>query len=103
MPPPPRNKALLRDHFPLVSLNEALLGAYFLGGYGIGGVPLDSHDISMHYGRCQQHELQNTPHIITQKMHGRMIYIYPLVCCLHLPSERVTFTLRVFYPGSEAD
>ena len=30
--PPPRNKALLRDYYPLVSLNKALLRAYFLGG-----------------------------------------------------------------------
>ena len=33
MPPPPGNKALLRDYEnPLVSLNKALLGPYFLGG-----------------------------------------------------------------------
>ena len=32
MPPPPGNKALLRDYLPLVSLNKALLGPYFLGG-----------------------------------------------------------------------
>ena len=31
-PPPPRSKALLRDYQPLVSLNKALLGPYFLGG-----------------------------------------------------------------------
>ena len=30
--PPPRNKALLRDYLPLVSLKKALIGAYFLGG-----------------------------------------------------------------------
>ena len=34
---PPRNKALLRGYEPLVSLNKALLGAYFLGKVGIGG------------------------------------------------------------------
>ena len=45
MPPPPGDKALLRDYWPLVSLNKALLGPYFLGGGGIGGVPLGSHDI----------------------------------------------------------
>ena len=44
MPPPPRNKALLRDYLPLVSLDKALLGAYFLGGMALGGVPLDSHE-----------------------------------------------------------
>ena len=39
--PPPKNKALLRDYEnPLVFLNKALLGAY-----GIGGVPLGSHDL----------------------------------------------------------
>ena len=31
------NKALLRDHWPLVSLNKALLGPYFLGGVALGG------------------------------------------------------------------
>ena len=32
MPPPPENKALLRDYEnPLVSLNKALLGPYLLG------------------------------------------------------------------------
>ena len=34
MPPPPRNKALLRE-----SLNKALLGPYFLGGVALGGSP----------------------------------------------------------------
>ena len=34
---PPRNKALLRDYKPLVSLNKALLGVYFLGGWHWGG------------------------------------------------------------------
>ena len=28
----------------MVSLSKALLGAYFLGGMALGGVPLDSHD-----------------------------------------------------------
>ena len=43
MPPPPGNKALLRDYEnPLVSLNKALLGPYW--GGSIGGVPLGSHD-----------------------------------------------------------
>ena len=37
--PPPINKALLRDYQPLVSLNKALLGPYFLGGVALGGVP----------------------------------------------------------------
>ena len=33
MPPPQEwNKALLRDYLPLVSLNKAFLGAYFMGG-----------------------------------------------------------------------
>ena len=36
---PPRNKALLRDYLPLVSLNKALLGPCFLGGWPWGGVP----------------------------------------------------------------
>ena len=34
---PPRNKALLSDNEPLVSLNKALLGPYFLGGVALGG------------------------------------------------------------------
>ena len=38
MPPPPGNKALLRDYLPLVSLNKALLGPYFLGG--VARIPL---------------------------------------------------------------
>ena len=39
---PPRNSRgpLLRDYLPLVSLNKALLGPYFLGGGGPGGGPL---------------------------------------------------------------
>ena len=42
---PKKSPALLRDYEnPLVSFNKALLGPYFLGGGGIGGVPLDSHD-----------------------------------------------------------
>ena len=41
---PPINKALLRDYLPLVSLNKALLGPYFLGGVALGGGTLDSHD-----------------------------------------------------------
>ena len=36
---PPRNKALLRDYQPLVSLNKALLGPYFFGKRGLGGAP----------------------------------------------------------------
>ena len=32
-------KALLRDYQPLVSLNKALLGPYFLGGAALGGSP----------------------------------------------------------------
>ncbi len=37
---PPINNALLRDYEnPLVSLNKALLGPYFLGGGSFGGVP----------------------------------------------------------------
>ena len=36
--------ALLRDYQPLVSLDKALSGPCFLGGVGIGGVPLDCHD-----------------------------------------------------------
>ena len=39
---------MIRDYEnPLVSLNKALLGPYFLGGSSFGGVPLDSHDF--HY------------------------------------------------------
>ena len=34
---PPRNKALLRAYYPLVSLNKALLGPYLLGGVALGG------------------------------------------------------------------
>ena len=34
---PPRNQALLRDYQPLVSLDKALLGAYFLEGWHWGG------------------------------------------------------------------
>ena len=41
---PPISKALLRDYEnPLVSLNKALLGPYFLGGVALGG-PLDCHE-----------------------------------------------------------
>ena len=39
MPLPPRNKALLSDYQPLVSLNKALLGYYFLAGVALGGSP----------------------------------------------------------------
>ena len=55
MPPPPGNKALLRDYQPLVSLNKALLGPYFLGG-GIGGGTLDSHDDSKHHTQKNHQE-----------------------------------------------
>ena len=33
----------------MVSLNKALLGPYFLGGGGIGGVPLGSHETCKMY------------------------------------------------------
>ena len=36
--PPPRNKALLRVYYPLVSLNKALLTPYSWGGVALGGV-----------------------------------------------------------------
>ena len=36
---------------PLVFLNKALLGPYFLGGGGFGGVTLGSHDIMKKYGK----------------------------------------------------
>ena len=39
-PPPPGNKALLRDYLPLVFLDKALLG----------GVTLDCHDDSVFGG-----------------------------------------------------
>ena len=40
MPPPQElNKSLLRDYLPLVSLNKALVGAYFMGGMALGGPP----------------------------------------------------------------
>ena len=41
--PHPRNKALLKDCWPLVSHTKALLRPYFLGGWHLGG-PLGSHD-----------------------------------------------------------
>ena len=38
-------------------VNSPLIRPYFLGGGGIGGVPLGSHDISLHlvdfYGKCR--------------------------------------------------
>ena len=41
------NKALFRDYEnPLVSLNRALLGPYFLGG-GLGGGTLGSHEYTL--------------------------------------------------------
>ena len=33
------DKSLLRDYLPLVSLNKALVGAYFMGGMALGGSP----------------------------------------------------------------
>ena len=46
------------DDFPLNKLGDflgskchALLGPYFLGGGGIGGVPLDSHE-NVHFQGC---------------------------------------------------
>ena len=73
-PPPPRNKALLGDYLPLVSLNKALLGAYFMGGYGIGGVSLDSHDICIHLFLCDPCE-SHCPAV----MYGT----YASICKLH--------------------
>ena len=42
--PPPRNKVRLSDYSPLVSLNKALLGPYFLGGWHWGSPLIGSHD-----------------------------------------------------------
>lgn len=39
---------ILNNHCPFISLNEPLLGAYFLGVGGIRGVPLISHDSAIH-------------------------------------------------------
>ena len=44
MPPSPRNKALLRPNSGTMVVNNPLIRPYFLGGGGIGGVPLDSHE-----------------------------------------------------------
>ena len=46
MPPPPGNKALLRPNQGTMVVNNPLIRPYFLGGGGIGGVPLDSHDFA---------------------------------------------------------
>ena len=35
---------MIRDYQPLVSLNKALLGPYFLGVVALGGGTLGSHD-----------------------------------------------------------
>ena len=54
---PPRNKALLRAYYPLVSLNKALLNPYFWGGYVRGGW-LNSHDmISLAFLDCKINSL----------------------------------------------
>ena len=44
MPPPPGNKALLRPYWGRMVVNSPLIRPYFLGGGGIGGVPLGFHD-----------------------------------------------------------
>ena len=45
MPPPPKKSGLIKG---LLSLNKALLGSYFLGGWHWGGGgTLGSHDSNM--------------------------------------------------------
>ena len=50
MPPPPRNKALVRLYYGKPMVHSPLIWPYFLGGGGIGGAPFDCHDYSTRLG-----------------------------------------------------